>query len=348
MFDYSGFNNLKLDDDPFGLLDNAILTSDDQQSTSKIKDSQTDEVICDLCSCGGALKSYTNGYKKICDDCGLVSDTDGQLFDGLELDNQVVTCLRIVGPGSSQLQSDLYKSGTANTSNQKARVFEDLQRLKSRYASDKGKNFPTDVLKLTAEYYHDVQKECVKRNNNKKCILAACLRIACWNKDFAPSNIEIAEFMGLDRKGFAKGEKFILTLVAAGRMDININSDPTIPTITTIFAIIGLIGVEYDELKQASFCIVDVALDNNIGTSSVIRSKVAGAIYDVILRSQKSEKFKKLFRTPIGNREFYSSGMVKKNTVDKFLTELFDYHSYFVNVYKKYGLIDILINYKKS
>ena len=73
-----------------------------------------------------------------------------------------------------------------------------------------------------------------------------------------------------------------------------------------------------------------MAIKNNIGTNSFLRSKVAGATFVVLRRSPD----KLLHR----NIQDFCQDRIRKNTVERFTTELNNYHSYFEEIYKKAGL----------
>ena len=53
------------------------------------------------------------------------------------------------------------------------------------------------ACRLAADYYNAVQRLYVKRSQNKKSIMAACLREACLSINFAPPKAEVAALMQL-------------------------------------------------------------------------------------------------------------------------------------------------------
>ena len=177
-----------------------------------------------------------------------------------------------------------------------------------------------------------IVKVTVKRSQNKRVIMAACLHQACYEKGLAVHVSEISSLMDLQSKGISKGQNFIQSMVADGHMEVNVNIDPCMPEVNAIFAFLQMDNPKYDQLKDAIIDIVNTAIKFNIGTSSVIRSKVAGAALEVINRSP-------LIKEKIDIQQFCKEcHSIRKNTIDRFIKELSRFHSKFVPVYEKWGL----------
>ena len=291
----------------------------------------------DLCTqCGAQMCRGMNDLEYICGGCGLVveGDTAEPEEDDAPRRAPNAARLRVVGPNSNQLQPDLYRSSTGNTAaTQKKQIYEEYCAYRSLYIEAGGRALPLDACNLASEFYNEVQRQCVKRSQNKKAIMAACLYQACLEIGFSPSKAEIASFMQLPSKGIARGANFIRSLVADGKMEVDINVDPCRPEITTLFAHLGLEGEAYAGLRNAVYDVVQIAIANNIGTSSILRSKVAGASYIVLRRCKNRE----LIPKPMGLQEFCQD-RIRKNTVERFTRQLDSYHSYFADCYAKAGL----------
>jgi hypothetical protein len=286
--------------------------------------------------CGGAMRRGTNNLEYICADCGLLVEGDTAEPEDDEAPRAAPNTarLRIVGPNSNQLQPDLYRSGSGNTpATQKKAIFDEYLAYRGLYIEAGGRAFPKNALELAAEFYNAVQRQCVKRSQNKKAIMAACLWRACLAISFAPSKAEVAAFMQLPNKGIARGDNFVRSLVADGKMELDINSDPCRPEITTLFAHLGFEGDQYAGLREAVHEVVQMAIRSNIGTNSILRSKVAGAAFAVHRRCKDRALVPKAM-----NLQEFCAKRIRKNTVERFTRELDDYHSYFEEVYRKAGL----------
>ena len=291
----------------------------------------------DVCArCGAQMCRGTNDLEYVCGGCGLVVEGDtAEPDDEAPRAAPNTARLRIVGRNSNQLQPDLYRSSSGNTAaSQKKQIKEEYLALRADRIEAGGRALPLDACKLASDYYNAVQRRCVKRSQNKKAIMAACLYLACLEIGFSPSKAEIAIFMQLPNKGIARGANFVRALVADGGMeDIDINVDPCRPEITTLFAHLRLEGNAYAGLRAAVYDVVQVAIANSIGTSSTLRSKVAGATFAVMHRCKDRE----LIPKPMKLQEFCQD-RIRKNTVDRFTQELDAYHSFFEGCYARAGL----------
>lgn len=336
-------------DDPYGLLGAGV----DLSALNSMFNSLSGAPACSLqlappgvvpmntseccAECGGQLRRGMNNISYVCSGCGLVLEGDSAEPEEDEAPRPAPNAarLRIVGPNSNQLQPDLYRSSTGNTAaTQKKQIFEEYKVYRQMFIEAGGRAFPLNACELASDYYNIVQRHCVKRSQNKMSIMAFCLRHACLDAcELAPDKAEIATFMQLPTKGIARGTNFIRSFVADGKMDIDVNIDPRRAEIRTLFALLGFEGKQYDGLRDAVFNIVEVAIVNNIGTRSYLRSKVAGATYVAIRRCSDRE----LIPKPMSLPEFCQD-RIRKNTVERFTHQLDSYHSYFEACYARAGL----------
>jgi transcription initiation factor TFIIIB Brf1 subunit/transcription initiation factor TFIIB len=322
--------------DPFGLLagiDLAELSAWSEPKSPMVQ--HPEKNVASSCTlCGSVMCRTTSDLEYVCADCGRVVEGDSvEPEDDAPRQETVTARLRIVGPNGNQLQPDLYRSGSANSAvTQKKQIYEEYCAYRAFYIEAGGRAFPLDICKLASEFYNDVQRQCVKRSQNKKSIMAACFYHACLERNFSPSKAEIAAFMQLPTKGIARGSNFVRSLVADGKMDVDIDADPCKPEINTLFAQLGLESDAYDQLREVVYEIVQIAIKNNIGTSSILRSKVAGATFVVLRRCRDRSLI-----LPIGLQKFCQD-RIRKNTVERFTRQLDAYHSYFEPCYIKAGL----------
>ena len=322
-------------EDPFGLLGETSW-SDVLSMQTKMENTFSLKTNHDTCTqCGSQMCRSMNDLEFVCVGCGLMVDSDVCTNDeDIHISAGTSSRLRIVGPNSNQLQPDLYKSGMGNSADsQKKEIYEEYCKYRLLFIESGKRAFPLDACNLASKFYNEVQRQCVKRSQNKKAIMAACFYHACIEIGFSPSKSEIAAFMQLPNKGIARGTNFVRSLVADGKMDVDINADTCRPEITTLFAYLGLDNDIFTSLRNAVFSIVQIAITNNIGTSSILRSKVAGATFIVLRRCKNRD----LIPKPISLQDFCQN-RIRKNTVERFTRQLDDYHSFFEECYNQNGL----------
>jgi hypothetical protein len=291
----------------------------------------------------------TNNIEYTCVSCGYVVEGDSAEpdIDGGEQKAPNTARLRIVGVNSNQLQPDLYRSCVSNPEMQKKQICEEYCRYRNTYIASGGRALPLDACTRASDYYNEVQQLYVKRSQNKKSIMAACYYHTCLELGFAPSTADVAAFMQLPHRGIARGMNFIRSLVADGQMSINMDINPCGAEIITLFAHFDLDGAEYGYLRNAVYNIVQASIEYSIGTRSILRSKVAGATFVVLKRCSERRNNPelstpidghKIIPKPIGINEFCRD-RIRKNTVERFISQLNAYHSHFAKYYKAAKII---------
>lgn len=326
-------------DDPFGLLGGVSLSTIYENVAlnlrlSEIASRQHIEQKSELCNhCGGQMRCGMNTVEYICNDCGAITEGDEYNDDAPRKEAPNIQ-LRIVGPGSNQLQPDLYSSGTGSiAANRGKQIFEEFLAYRQKYIEYCGKaSITIDACKKASEYYVSIPN--VKRSHCKKEIMGACLYNACFHIGFAPTKADIATMMQLQNKGIARGDNFVRSLIADGKMEIDTTDDHKTVEISTLFANLSLDGDKYKILYDAVDEIVQIAEKNLIGHSSLLRSKVFAATYEVMRRCND----KALIDKAPTLQEFCDKWHIRRNTIERFIKELYDFHSYFENCYKKYNL----------
>ncbi len=320
--------------DPFGVLndeDYTDLMNEFQKTCSISEITSNDTDICNYC--GTVLQRSINNMNNTCSTCGIITDeVSDEAINVTDLTNNK---LRIVGCNSNHFQPDLYRSDNGNISVlQKKQILSEYKEYRHRFIENGGRPFPLNACEIATEFYNMIQQQCVKRSQNKKAIMAACLWQACLVIDFAPSKIEISRFMQLPHKGIARGNNFIRTLVSNNQLDINPNTNPIYPEIKTLFIQLNYIDDKYKVLHDIIYTIIQIATDNSIGINSLPRSKVIGTTYIVIKRCRD----KSLISNPPTDTKEFCKNKIRKNTIDRFINEINDYHSYFVDYYESVGL----------
>jgi transcription initiation factor TFIIIB Brf1 subunit/transcription initiation factor TFIIB len=292
----------------------------------------------DTCrQCGGHFRRAPRDLSLVCAGCGLVEAGDPTLPDDEPPQpSRDPARVRIVGAGSAPLQPDLHRSGQGPSAEaQQRQIFEEYQAYMQMFVEAGGRSFRLDALRRAAGYYNVVQRQCVKRSQNKKSIMAACLWLACRDVGIAPAKPDVAVMMQLQNRGIARGTNFLRSLVADGKMDIDVDADPCRPEVVSLFAHLGLEAPAFAPLREATHELVQVALERHVGTSSVLRSKVAGAAFEVLRRCRDRQ----LLPRPPDQAKF-CQGWIRKNTLDRFQRELWAHHSIFAPTYRRAGLDD--------
>lgn len=323
-----------MQNDPFGILDDVDYDDivKELQDTCFITEINTNNT--ETCNyCGNALQRSINNISNTCSTCGIISDDTTD--DAVNANDLTGNKLRIVGYNSSHFQPDLYRSDNGNINLlQKKQILTEYKNYRHQFIEKGGRPFPLTACELATEYYNMIQQKCVKRSQNKKSIMAACLWQACLLIDFAPSKIEISQFMQLPHKGIARGNNFIRALVSDGQLDINPNTDPLYPEIRTLFLQLDYTDDKYKQLHEIVYNVIQIATTNSIGINSLPRSKVIGTTYIVLKRCRD----KSLVAVPPVDTKEFCKNRIRKNTIDRFINEINSYHSYFKEYYISVGL----------
>jgi len=203
------------------------------------------------------------------------------------------------------------------------------------------KQYKEYILMIQSCTYETAKKRTILRSANKKETLAALLYYICLSEGFSCQKFAISKMFHLGKDGFASGEKYIRFFVSHGKIDIDLNISRVHPEINTLFNSIADIFTineeteeDYENLKKAVIAIHEILENKFIAENSCVKSTIIGSSYIVIKRC----KNKKLIKITPTISKFCSNGIIRKTTVEKFITGIKAYHSHFVDVYKKYNL----------
>jgi hypothetical protein len=341
----------------------------------------TEENVCPRCG----ERMCTLELELKCEACGILIEGDSTAADVLEDEagcrRQVFAGrLRIVGPNSGFYQPDLDRSSSAdNEAAQLKQIQAEFLRFRQTYMERGGQAFPINACERAGVYYHEIQKRVTKRSINKKAIMAACLRHAAADINYAPDKHVFADMLQLKTRGIARGDNFVRMMKADGHIEIDVNRDMCKPNINTAFSLLRLDGEKYQPLRDAVHAIVKIAIRESIGISSIIRSKVMGATYVALRRYSLAEKGsrssggpaadsavahdekkspapgsspalvpggspagKSMFipTTDLTMQEFCDRCQIRRSTIERFIGPLADFHSYFADAYRAAGLYD--------
>jgi hypothetical protein len=236
--------------------------------------------------CNGRMHQVETEYR--CAGCGLIAEGDTSGEAPTEAGRPPPPGrLRMVGPNSGFFQPDLDRSSNANSeASQREQIFKEYLMYRDKYIENGGRAFPVNLLSKAADLYHQIQVKLTKRSDGKKRIMAAFLQIAGASPEigFVPDKNECAEMMQLKTHGIAQGNNFIRMMKASGHISVDVNQDTCMPHIKTAFSHLQLDETKYGFLRDAAEQVVRTAVEANIGTSSVIRSKAMAAAFVVLRR----------------------------------------------------------------
>lgn len=259
-------------------------------------DHVTVPLIIDICeSCGNKLNN--NDFEKICVHCGRVHEIDtSSSISSTDVLYSINTRTVMVGTDSSKYQRDLDGSTTSHYPiTQYINIYNEYQSYNNQYSDkNKGNRFNNRILQIAADYYHQLQKKYVKRNNQKRYIMAACLSHAFLSVDIAMTDSFIADFMQLPKKGFSNGQDFLTVAADEGVINFLKESDTYMAHINFAFMRLGLIDLEnidqsfkqkyFRQLRHVVKCVVKVADAHKIGLRSMIKTRILGATCEVLKR----------------------------------------------------------------
>ncbi len=282
--------------------------------------------------CGIDMVMYNEKY--ICNMCGLMlMDKSDERFP---LGSNVI---RIVGLNSGVLQPRLYNGSVLTPQMKEMAVKDELIKLRS--SSKFGDRIPYEVCTEAAALYSKIQVETnkVSRNQNKRTQIAELIRSVGTAKGVSIDVKDISDMMQINKQGTAKGRNKLGSFLADGLIDITFASasETLDADINTVIEKLDL-GIEtnYELITKIKNCakdLVELSIAKKIGMHSTVKTKSSGAVYVVLIRCGIT-KYPTIVEYCIGER--------KLNTIKKYVETLNDYHSKFVDIYKKYD-----INYEK-
>lgn len=222
---------------------------------------------------------------------------------------------------------------------QKRSILDLLHQLAREYT---GPSISEAILESVASQYNNIQrsvtesiqmldgsfveKKFVRRNGIKYEILAFIIYNTCIRDGTSRKKKCIAEFMHLDKNGFARGEAIVSNLIALGKLDMKIREDDV-----EGFAIRYLSHLNID-LKYVGFIIDIIALSEEkmIDKTRQIPSKVAALIWLLVRHCGFSN---------IGSREIeVVTDNTRKNTFKGFYGAIMTNKKHFEGIFVKYGV----------
>ncbi|NBQ43787.1 MAG: hypothetical protein EBU23_15310, partial [Mycobacteriaceae bacterium] len=253
-------------------------------------------------------------------------------------------------PHAHEVQPDLHSSSPGDgAAVQRQQVLQEYLQYRQLHIENGGAALPRDACELATQYYNKAQQAGVWRSQKKRRIMAACYLRACLDLGIVVPVAEITSCMQLPTSGIAAGKNVLRALEADGLLAPSADSeDPwkfIRAEIATLMLHLGLSAPEFAPVHAAVFDVVRTAAEKHIGTMSIPRSKVAGAAYAVLRRAALSEHTAlapEAHRAAVaavdGGLLAFCGARIRKNTVERFLAELADFHAHFEPVYASHGL----------
>lgn len=275
------------------------------------------------------------GIEYQCRDCGLtkLNESDGNK----DHDETVSGSIRITTGAN---RGRFYNVNGDYARTQKKMILDQLVSRQSKYS---GPAFPMNILNATACQYNLIQKmimedeidedgkvsgqkKFVRRGNIKDEVLAGLIHFECIRENLVRKKKDIAEFMGLNTNGFARGEDILRNLEAEGKIDIPVDKEPIEGFVDRYLCALDLENAKYN---QFIIDLVNESEAKKIGMNSQISSKIVGAIWILITKyklgitSQALEK---------------AADNTKKNTFTKFSKIILDNMNCFGHIFDRHGV----------
>ena len=306
------------------------------QSSPKIK---TKVYVTCCVQCGVQLNDDSVGTKSLCGTCDI-SGADTVYTGPQQQQNSYLT---FTGKNTNLLKTTINKTENITTfAQQKQQIIDEYRQLWSVYKDkhiipDHLLNHAAHAFVESQEIKKNANESHVKRADHKKNIMGIFLREACLKHGkILLSHGEIATFMQLNSKSFARGEKYVQQFKEEEEEDDEYKIIES--QINAIFARLQYIGANYQSLKSIINEQVMICIQKNIGRDSTLPSIVVGVSFVVINRCPDETMVKKCKLN-----EFADKVKIRQNTISKVITEINSYHSHFKKpIYKKYNL-----NHKK-
>lgn len=339
--------NRLIPEDPYGVLNlgetehirfgtvvdkNAI---DDTVRPDRIPITTDDETPIDICpTCCVTMTAV--GSVLYCPRCRFIDDVGIEpVGGGLDSYIQKPTSRRllIAGPERSAYQRDLDRGAPHEASiARQDSVLREYKDFNIAYARSGHFPISMSVLSRAAEIYHDnLQRDkVVRRSNCRRSILAACLQQASQEMCEVREWIECVTFCQARSKGAARGAAFLKQRQLVSESKI-ITVDLVWSYICTVFRILEEDPEKSEPQMRAVEDLVKTMEAHAIATDSEIRSKVYGAVYEVMLRSSH-------WTPTISIKELCDRGNIRSHTVEKVRRQFADYAKIFEPVYRRHSL----------
>ena len=283
-----------------------------------------------------ALENADSQHNK-CPECHMMMMTAGTYYQctncGLTTANETLDEPdREASGGRIRITTGVNKGRYRNVNNDYSRtqiknIYDQLRQLQLHY---NGAKISLDVLRAVATKYNAIQKlikesettdeKFVRRGDIKNEILAGLIYFECIRENNPRKRSDIALFMGLPVQGFSRGEDTLRDLSAQGFFDIP-ECDQIVGYTERYFEALRIENPKYDAFVIA---VVKRSTERNICVSSQIPSRVAGAIYLVIVRCKLT--------TTVSELEIAADN-TKKNTFMKFYNAVMNNHTEFADLF---------------
>lgn len=299
--------------------------------------------ICQICLTAMEFISNDSSYK--CPDCGLIKQVVGDLKKKEDNVNSMENLRINPGGGSNHyvnITSDYKRT-------QKRMIFTLLTKNNYDY---NGPKIPKNVLVSAGLEYNAIQqiiiegnngtcKKFVRRGDVKDRVIGALIKLECNNVGIPIKNRDIAKFMKLPTQGISKGEDILRALHNEGKIELQLNEKKaegfTIRYLENLNIItedegLGLaISPEEERYKNFILDIVKLSIEKNIGMSSIMSSKIVGAIWILINKLNLNITYKTVEKC---------CDEIRKSTFKRFSEELLkpEHLFKFIDVFDKYNI----------
>lgn len=238
--------------------------------------------------CGIAMDQSTTDYR--CPYCGLVKPNDHEI--AIPRSDVASSSVRI----TTGANAGRFHSASSNYSSKQKKDVSVL--LNARANEYKGSPISPDILAAAASNYNEIQKyvtedkldqegnvvgvqKFVRRSNVRLEILAAIIYFALVSRGVGRKKKDISDFMGLNVQGFSRGEDIVRDIVSKGQVSFTIEDETPQGYVSRY---LGAMNADKPNYSQFVVRIVEIAEKEHIGPTFQTPSKIAGAIWLLVIK----------------------------------------------------------------
>jgi hypothetical protein len=322
-----------MDCDPYGIVDDKLTIPFTPELETHLHESFYSKYALDDCpKCGGRFLSSDLSLR--CERCGFTINDDEADDDETALQapkSMFQGRITIIGPNASRYQPEIDSCapGIGSTAQQLKNILEEYKLYRNRYVENGGRAVPDSACECAAQIYNSIQQVAIARGAKKRRLMAATLHDACEQMGFEFEKTDAAKMMQLTEYGIAGGESAIRALQTWKGISTGVDKDPTRAIIETSLLYLGELGGAIRHLSSLINLFVARAVEKNVGTSSILPSKVKGSVFLVLYKYQKNIK-----KMPITMNEFCVKCKIRPNTIKAFVDDVLGHISLFEDLIK--------------
>ena len=268
--------------------DEALAQIETRELVAAGNDAHSLQGMCEICNVPMNFIEKTCSYR--CETCGREEEIVGGQREFIK-DKILSGTVRSIN-GTRRIR---YSAGSDYAHVRFNAILNSLITKNNQYA---GAKFSSNILVRTANIFNDIlkigasniegEKKILKKDNVKDDILGAILYEICRIEGTPRRKRDIAEFLNKSdgTKGIAEGTKFVRDLCISGKLHLDICTDDRAFTQAYTDRYLEALGIEKPEYNKFVVDLVEATKNTSIGYNSVINTKVAGAIWTLVIQEK--------------------------------------------------------------